>query len=218
MWRWLQRQWEHIRGNAKWWLVTKVGEPRWGYMVAGGALLTATAVTVWGWIASLPGPILFELFLGGIALSLLIANGIGEWRLRRRWLRGQTCLPPGVRRLPEAQSPPVHVGMMDVNFQNLSTGGYIQFIEFPVDLNLREGESFITLRQHIAPPLAKQIDEALTQPDYSVEFYFNTLTLNVLSAGTLPTRLALWNGIACRPGMTIGRIHEMYSQSSVHVQ
>jgi hypothetical protein len=85
-------------------------------------------------------------------------------------------------------------------------------IDFPVDLNLRAGESSIILKQHIAPALATRIAEALTQPEYSVEFSFHTLTLNVLSAETPPTRVTLWDGIACRPGMTCCRILELSSE------
>ena len=83
-------------------------------------------------------------------------------------------------------------------------------IIFPVNSHLRAGESLITLRQYIAPALANRIAEELTKPEYSIAFYFQTLTLNIPSAKTAPTRIVFWDGISCRPGMTVGRIHEVY--------
>jgi hypothetical protein len=72
MWRWIGEQWEQIRGDAKWYLLT----------LAGGAVVGGVTAT-WGWILTLPGPAIFCLSLAALAFGISITNRIQEWWLRR---------------------------------------------------------------------------------------------------------------------------------------
>jgi hypothetical protein len=83
---WIRKQWEQIRGDAKWWVLTNFSVV-WGFVMWVGA-------GIWAWSLALPTPAVFCLALGVAAFSIAIANGIREWLQSRNKQEQTETIPP----------------------------------------------------------------------------------------------------------------------------
>lgn len=82
--------------------------------------------------------------------------------------------------------------------QILSDSGY----------TLRQGESFIEVKQHVPRKCILEIEAALEDEGKKLEFYFDNLRLPLLSSGVEVGRVNLWAGVTCQHGLCFNPIVE----------